>query len=109
MIGGTLRLVLVGTTLGTLGAIAFAVLCCVISWAIVSAISWMNPGNIDKALTLGIRFATAGAIAGGIVGALIAIDRFVDRKAPPSLAVEKHRAARLPARSALRNGTPLPN
>jgi hypothetical protein len=103
------RLVLLGTTLGTVGAVAYAVLCCIISWAIVSAVSWMNAESLDKAMALGLRFAAAGAVAGAIVGALSALDRFGDRKAPPPFAGDKHRAARLAARSTLRNGTPFPN
>jgi hypothetical protein len=108
-IGGAVRLILAGTVLGTLAAIGYAALCGIISWALVSAVSWMNAGNIERAMALGLRFAIAGAVAGAIVGALSAIDRSVDRKVPPPFAGEKHRAGRLAARSTFRNGTPYLN
>jgi hypothetical protein len=74
IVGATFRLVLVGALLGTLAAIAYAALCCVVWWVMVSAISWMNAGNIENALALGVRFALAGAAAGALLGLCVAID-----------------------------------
>jgi hypothetical protein len=60
-------------------------------------------------MALGLRFAAAGAVAGTIIGALSAMDRSADRKAPPAFDGKKHRAARLAAPSTLPNGTPSLN
>jgi hypothetical protein len=107
--GGTFRPIVVGAVAGTLGALAYAALCAAISWAILSAIAWMTPESLERALGLAVRFGLAGAVAGATVGTVIAIDRFVNRKTHSGPVVGRPHRVRLSTPAACRNGTPSRN